>query len=531
MSRTRTLLSLQAKLWGRALAKSPQQLLGNLLIAAFIISQCILLGVWSASEYRNHGDASMFVITMALGSVLYLIVSALSPDSESQVEPTQLATLPLSAKDILPGLFATKFLQTGSLIATVNTIVMAIFGWQALGADNWIYGTAWALSCVGQLLLTLALGEAISLFMSRAGSTKFKERLNFISGLAVMVIVIVIVTALNALSASADPIQGVDFSALLPYAAWLPFGAFANSAARLADPALAGPVPLLSLAIALVTLLAAAWLWYTALRNLIRTPLRATSSQASSRATRHSIVLPWAPHNQLGALYSQAIKYWLRDSRQLLPLLTFPLMAGMYIALSQVSGDSFTSWFSLFFLSVAGGSLLPNSIGMDGPTSWVHLSVGVTAKNYVWSRWLAAFTVMIGWMVLFSVVLGFMNGWTHAWVLSVASALYVLALTLSFGLLVAGTFASPTPPPSVSAFRQKNNGSFASTILMMVFTLIAGIAVLPGVVAYIVLENLWLGILLQLPITAGLVWLIMFFAAKRLDKNWVTLFNKVKHWI
>ncbi|KAB3523262.1 hypothetical protein F8377_03740 [Corynebacterium zhongnanshanii] len=523
---TRTLLSLQWVLWKRTVSTSIPTLIGTILVGVLVVGQCVSLGIFSAVLYQDNGDPSGFIFAMALGCAVYLLGALLYPSSETQVEPRHLATLPLSSREVLVGLMLGTFVHSTAFISVVNTLIMAAIGSVVFGGVQAVW---WTLACVAQLLITVALGAAVSQALTSIEGTKLQERLAVLTTVVLMGGLVGFMVYLQT-TTDASPVDAV--SSLLPIIEWTPFAAAAaaGAPATVADGTSAGAILGHGL-VALLSVTVAVWLWHRAVRSLIRHPIaRSRGGAEITRRAHRTILVPWARPGRFGALYSRALRYWIRDTRQLANMIMLPLMGVAYFFLGMTGEDHYMSWFSLGFVVVASGSFLANNIGMDGPANWVHLAAGVPARAFLWSRWAAGATVMLGWTALIGSALGVLHHFSPLWVVVVGLAVQVMAMNIALGLFCAVLAPSPTAKPKGTLHIQKNNNSAGAAVLMGTFSLAIMVMVVPGIVAYVMLDNAWLGLLIQIPVTVGVVWGIIAMATKRLTSAWPRLFFRVRQW-
>ena len=87
VSKTKTLLTLHCKLWAHAFVGNLQMIISSVVVTIFAIMGCVGLAFGSYNTLISDGDPAMFVLTMGLGSVLYLALSAIFPSEERMLDP------------------------------------------------------------------------------------------------------------------------------------------------------------------------------------------------------------------------------------------------------------------------------------------------------------------------------------------------------------------------------------------------------------------------------------------------------------
>lgn len=548
MSLTKTLLRTQATLLRRALTQSPTQLIGTVIIAILIIATTIGMAISAVNAYHSTGSADLFVLTMGMGSMLYIGSSFLSPSSETQIEPQYLATLPLSANNLLPGLLVSKFIQVGSLIAVANTFIMASAGAAVFPPTGAI---GWVIACIGQLLITLYLGESLSLYVGSLQGTRFQELLGLAGAVAIALMTMFFIVSVNTIG-SIDPRPVVAIISWTPFA----FAAAAAAAASFTTPSIpleihpsgtAGgvvdpsfPFPALAMGLAAVlTLLGAIALWYVAVRRLIVAPVR-TSGSSIRRHTTRSLLLPGLPKNQWTALYSRSLRNWLRDSRYIANVLMYPMLAAVYLFISRNDADSNMGWMALIWLSLAGCTLMANEIGMDGPATWLHITSGVSGRSYLTSRIAAHATILVPMVLLAGAALMWLHDITIGLVLAVGFAISLLLMNMAFGALTTVIAPSPTSKPGVNAFRQRNSSTIQGPLLALIFSFVSFVLSTPALILVFLSgafhqptynsNMLLLGALVQAGVCAAVVTICLLYASRRLDRSWQLIFSKVRSW-
>lgn len=552
MSKTKTLLKLHCKLWAHAFLGNLQMIIASVAVTITAVMGCIGLGFSSYGVLVNDGDPSMFVLTMGLGSVLYLALSAIFPSEERMLDPRMFSSLPLTDRDILPGMVTAMFINSRAAISLVNTIIMAALGYLAFAeVASAGAGALWVLACVLQLVITLLAGEALAAALSSI-ATKFSELWGNVAGIIVTFGFLALYLLPQLLTDGTDPTAAIKTSADI--LSWTPFAAAAGAAADMANIGGGGVnnggggtdlgTGLTKGAICLVTILAVAYIMRVAVKHDLNNPL--PTQQAARAAKGDSLLLPRVPGSPVGALYSREIRYWRRDNRFMMSLMIVVVLCGLYLLMGMLNETNhWMLWFALFFVSLGPQQVAGNSLGMDGPSNWVHMVAGVRGKQIVASRSLSTVTVLVPIWLIVCIAAGAIDGFSATWLLVSLLTLGCILIASAMANFSATRFPAQTTAPGTNSFKQRNGGSNAM-ISALVTMLILTVSFLPGgLLALIPLAMAdgtsnsiadiplfsWLGVLLHWVIVVGAAWFMNRRASRRLDLEWPDIAQKVQQYL
>lgn len=552
MSKTKTLLKLHCKLWAHAFLGNLQMIIASVAVTITAVMGCIGLGFSSYGVLVNDGDPSMFVLTMGLGSVLYLALSAIFPSEERMLDPRMFSSLPLTDRDILPGMVTAMFINSRAAISLVNTIIMAALGYLAFAeVASAGAGALWVLACVLQLVITLLAGEALAAALSSI-ATKFSELWGNVAGIIVTFGFLALYLLPQLLTDGTDPTAAIKTSADI--LSWTPFAAAAGAAADMANIGGGGVnnggggtdlgTGLTKGAICLVAILAVAYIMRVAVKHDLNNPL--PTQQATRAAKGDSLLLPRVPGSPVGALYSREIRYWRRDNRFMMSLMVVVVLCGLYLLMGMLNeANRWMLWFALFFVSLGPQQVAGNSLGMDGPSNWVHMVAGVRGKQIVASRSLSTATVLVPIWLVVCIAAGAIDGFSATWLLVSLLTLGCILIASAMANFSATRFPAQTTAPGTNSFKQRNGGSNAM-ISALVTMLILTVSFLPGgLLALISLAMAdgtsnsiadipllsWLGVLLHWVIVIGAAWIMNRRASRRLDLEWPDIAQKVQQYL
>lgn len=543
MSKTKTLLKLHCKLWAHAFVGNLQMIIASVAVTITAVMGCIGLGFSSYGVLVNDGDPAMFVLTMGLGSVLYLAMSAIFPSEERMLDPRMFSSLPLTDRDILPGMVTAMFINSRAAISLVNTIIMATLGYLAFAeVASAGAGALWVLACVLQLVITLLAGEALAAALSSI-ATKFSELWGNVAGFVVTFGFLALYLLPQLLTDGTDPTAAIKTSADI--LSWTPFAAAAGAAADMANIGGGGVgTGLAKGAICLVAILAVAYIMRVAVKHDLNNPL--PTQHATRAAKGDSLLLPRVSSSPVGALYSREIRYWRRDNRFMMSLMVVVVLCGLYLLMGMLdAANRWMLWFALFFVSLGPQQVAGNSLGMDGPSNWVHMVAGVRGKQIVASRSLSTVTVLVPIWLIVCIAAGAIDGFSATWLLVSLLTLGCILLASAMANFSATRFPAQTTAPGTNSFKQRNGGSNA-IVSALVTMLILTVSFLPGgLLALIPLAMAdgagnsiadisllsWLGVLLHWVIVIGAAWFMNRRASRRLDLEWPDIAQKVQQYL
>lgn len=543
MSKTKTLLKLHCKLWAHAFVGNLQMIIASVAVTITAVMGCIGLGFTSYGVLVNDGDPAMFVLTMGLGSVLYLAMSAIFPSEERMLNPRMFSSLPLTDRDILPGMVTAMFINSRAAISLVNTIIMATLGYLAFAeVASAGAGALWVLACVLQLVITLLAGEALAAALSSI-ATRFNELWGNVAGFIVTFGFLALYLLPQLLADGTDPTAAIKTSA--DVLSWTPFAAAAGAAVDMAGVGGGGVgTGLAKGAICLVAILAVAYIMRVAVKHDLNNPL--PPQHATRAAKGDSLLLPRVPGSPVGALYSREIRFWRRDNRFMMSLMVVVVICGLYLLMGMLNETNrWMLWFALFFVSLGPQQVAGNSLGMDGPSNWVHMVAGVRGKQIVASRSLSTVTVLLPIWLIVCIAAGAIDGFSAIWLLVSLLTLGCIVIASAMANFSATRFPAQTTAPGTNSFKQRNGGSNA-IVSALVTMLILTVSFLPGgLLALIPLAMAdgannsiaaipllsWLGVLLHWVIVVGAAWIMNRRASRRLDLKWPDIAQKVQQYL
>ncbi|APT85542.1 hypothetical protein CAQU_11330 [Corynebacterium aquilae DSM 44791] len=457
----------------------------------------------------------------ALGVFTFLLFAGVIPSSEFQIQPEKFAALPVSANDIRTGLAVATFAQVRSALAVLCSVITIVAGSYALfeGGDGlWI--PVWV---IGSLLasVTAILGaEAVAQASNLAKNRKSKERMGLVTSL-------VIFSAWMAFSVVTNGQVSPDtLSRITRVSLYTPFGAIAG-----VGPALAGGNVFGALCALLIgggTLYGLWWLWG---RSFVKALSEPTASDVDDSPTRtsDSVLLRGQRPTVAAALRSRIWRYARRDSRMTQTLVAMPIMAVGFLAVGAVMENSPLPYFGAMLLAMAGGNLLMNALGLDGPSNWVNMVCGVNPKVLLKQYGIAYASLALPLLVPYEIVMFFILR-DHAFYPYAAVAIPAIAISnlgIAFMLCVFNPF--PTAKPGTPAMKDRSQQSGNAFITVFVALGGGAIPLVPGLVL-----SYWFFVPgMVLAYVLSIVTLVVCYsvATSRLEQRWPDIFAKVQNYV
>lgn len=532
---TRTLLKLHVTLWRRSFRGDPSLTFMTVFIVIFGLIGVLTMGGLSFGMIVDHHDYRTLPLTMATGVIAYLFIVFLLPSSENQLSAKKFAALPLTSRELMPGLTLASILQSRGVLAFVNSLIMAAFGSAAIlqvqeGAAGTIWSVLWIIACIAQALIAVLLGEAIASLLNIFAGRKWSERL----GIFFTVIFLAAILGMNILVNSV-----VDYSVFLSYGTalgWTPFGAAAGALASGIEGNIAIALP--QLVITTVTIVGGIALWRKSVQTQLRRPLQASSAEGTRG--EHELLVRWASPTPRGAVYSRMLRYLLRDTRYTYNAVSLPAIAIMLLVLGTIQDSGF-QWYAPIMVAQASLVMAGNDYGYDGPANWVHMVSGIRAKDMIKGRIAAMLSLNVPMTIVASIALGALEGVRPLLFVVAFFALCVLVQGAGLSVLTAVRFPYPTSRPGTNPMKDKSgySGGAFFGMLFAIFGLL--IPLIPG--AIMLLPNLAsatsfkdatlinvIGVVVQLLISLGLGFTGYCMGVRQLEPRWPAIFDKVRNW-
>lgn len=506
---TGLLLRMHRTLWRRSVRENPAATIMAVLILIYMLIGLASLGltVWMGED-RAWALAGM----VGLGTLAYVAVSVVIPSGESQLSPADFATLPVTARDLLPALAWSTLLNTRGATATLATVLATVLA-------VWLSSPLWVLAMPVALVMTLLLGEVFRMVSAGSGRVS-SERMNILSGM----LVIVMIFGFNMLMSFG--LENVPLDRIGRILAWTPVGAPAGVVAALLDAAWLTAAA--QLAIVVATLVAGVFWWRGVVARRLDAPLDSVTREEVGER-REAVLLPGLPYTPGTMIYSRGVRYFRRDPRMVGTVVTFPVIA-LVLLVQGVLIDENLLYVGMVLLALISGSLASNDYGYDGPATWVHVVAGVPTRTLLLARHLAQLTPMLILLLVVDVAAVILAGDTARAALVAVISLGLLLSVAGIALLLTTHNPFPTARPGTSPWADKSGFSGAAFTAAFASLFIGWIPAAPGAVL-VALGWTLPGVLLALALPALFYLGCVRVASRRLDSHLPEIYAKVDRWV
>ncbi|WIM66870.1 hypothetical protein QP027_06940 [Corynebacterium breve] len=529
---TRLLLKLHRTLWWRNVKTNPSIMMIAVVIILYTLAGLLaIIGTFSYATI-DHQDWYALAGACALGTGAFAIAAIVFPNGENQISPAQLASQPVTTKDVLPAMgWASVFTSRGiaAILSTTVTMIATVWLFTAQGK------TAAAIVSIPMLLLafvtTLLLGELVT--SANRGTTRKSQELSNVLSMVVGIAAIFGYTQITS-SFGTLPLESIG-----KYAAWTPLAAAPGALGS----AMYGHwlAAILQLLIAVVTVVAGAWLWHRlTVRELVAPLDRRGAEDPKKKKKQHTgefpLLMPGLKYGQGTMIYSRALRYLRRDSRLLGNLIILPLFAIGLIAQSFFFEPSVTLPGALF-LAVFVAMISSNDLGFDGPGNAAQILAGVSGRTWIVARHLASITV--SWVVLILYCVAMISLYDDKLVATLF-ALGSFGMALGSGA-IAVLFSAfnpfPTSPPGTNPWADKSGNSAGAYLSAFGALLTCWIPAAPG--AGLMANGyfsgqtwvMWLGAVVVIVIPLAVYVGVFALASRRISNNMPEIYAKVGHWV
>lgn len=528
---TRLLLRLQRTLWARTMKgnSSAWTMIALIGIYALLGMAGLAVTVWLLAPADRWWG---IVAAVGIGMLSYLAVTVIIPSGETHLRAGDFASLPLTARQLMPAMAWSTLLNSRGVTAVVATTLTSAFAVLILVSSGHVLAAVLIVPAMAAALgLTLLLGEVVLSVSSGAGRAS-SERTTVISG----VLVLVMIFGFNLLMSYG--MDNIPLDRIGRILGWTPFGAAPAMVASLLDAAYLDAAAQFGI-VGATLILGARW-WSGTVARRLEAPRDAVrrdpAGEKKAVAAPGSVLLRGLPYTPAAMIYSRAIRYFRRDPRMLGSLVTYPVIAVVLLAQGVLVDDS-AMLLGMVILALIAGSLATNDFGYDGPPVWSHIISGVPTRTLLLARHLASLTPMLGLLLLFdAAVVLLADNRTVALLIAAASAGLVVSVA-ALALLLTTHNPFPTSRPGTSPWSDRAGFSGAAFVAAFASLLLGWIPSAPGGALLIVgysTGRLWpvlVGLVLSLLIPAGFYVLSLRLSVRRAEERMPEIYARVRHWV
>ncbi len=520
------LVRLKLSLLRNMMRQSPWRLVGVVLAMITGLGFLIfgVIGV-AAARLLPVDQAGLVVVLGGSALVLgWMVLPVLLFGTDETLDPSRFALLPLSARQLLPGLLVAGAVGVPGTV-TVGLALATVATW-----SRGIGPVAVALlgALLGILICLLSARVLTSALAGLLSSRRFKD----LASVALLVIFMGFALGSNALNALAvgDP-QDIEANVLdaATVLGWTPLGWAWSAPVDAASGSLLAAATKLVLSMILVVVLTVLWHHFLAVRL---TSTLATGSSSVRVREGGTLLDRMLPDNAVGASAAKCLRYWRRDPRYVASIAGV-IIAPVAIVLANVFTTGAGPWLIWMpaLLAFVVGTSISQDISYDGSAFWTQISSGIPGRVDLAGRGLA---VLVWSAPLTMVAVIGIAALTDAWSLlprAIGLSTAMLGGGVGVGVWVTAHWQGPAPPPGASPFSSGGGTSFESFIAVVLGMVLSLVVALP--VVALVLAAIWVPVLGWLALVIGPVWGVLTLrwgvrlGGARLDARWPEILGKI----
>lgn len=526
---TSTLFRLHRTLWWRSVSSNASSIMMMLMMAlyGFIGVVSLLLMAWTDMSEPGNGYHSL-TLGAAGGMLIYVVLAIFMPAGENQLSPSTLGALPLTPKEVYPGLLWASVLTTRALLSVLFSTVYAVAGAIILvlqGAA--LYAFPFVVGMVLACITTIVFGECVG-FIASAIANSQKAGVQ----VAVMVVIGLLVYGILQLQSVLETLPSLGVMGSI--AAWTPFGAAVGWGLSLAAGNLIAA--LAQLLIAVLTVVALFWLWAGQVARVMQNP--EAGSEHTAEVTGEGVSAfelgTWSYTSPAAMEFTRALRYIRRDRRLMGMIVVLPLFA-IFVFYQLWRGDDFVAFFMFCFSAVMMSTILANDYGFDGPSNWVSMVAPVPPRTILHARHLAHIVGPFAVHLVVALIIIVCAEDTRIAALAVAVGIgtFISTAAISMGLTVLNPY--PLSEPGANRWNDKSGYSGGAFLAAFAGMLLAWMPVVPGIiVSWMAYDHGWplfVGPVVSLifPVIAYVV--VWRLAGNYADKNMPEIYSKVDHYV
>lgn len=434
-------------------------------------------------------------IVVALAAVLFswLFFPLLSGMTDSTVDPSRLAHLPVGGLRFVAGLTAAATVGLLPLFFFIGLLLTSLAG-RSFAEISFAAGAACVLMTM--CVITAQVGAA-----SMSGMLRGRKTRDIAAALLAVFAMSAGLFAQFGMERLGDVTQE-QVEGLARWARWTPGGWVGQAVAWSRNGEWLIAIGALLAAVLFIVALGA--VWWSLLQKLLTTTEDRGGDNAGSSAFVPGFLRLLPGGEPVHVATARALRSVRRDPREWSAVASqLPLL--LVIGFPVASIDSEQAVLFAGTVGVYGGLLNSNLFGVDGRAIWMDLLAAPSLKPILWGKTIAHAIIVVPILVVMVVALAV---WKDGWRYVIPGATLAIA---SFGC-ISGTVAwgsvrhaMPLPDVAGNPFGGQASGQTASQAFMLMFSLLVGfIAALPvlGLVIGLSLVQWWLGILTA-PIAIG----------------------------
>jgi ABC-2 type transport system permease protein len=389
---------------------------------------------------RTSDDApEIAIVVFGLATLGWAIFPVLGFGTDETLDPQRLATLPLTRRQLVTGVFAASLVGVAPL-ATLVALSGALVGLTHSLASFVLITVAVVLSL---LLCVVASRTIVAVMVPILRSRRGRD-------FTILAMTLLALTPPLLELFATRHTDGSDFHETIVEVAdrvrYTPF-AWGGTAAADASRGQYGSAVVLLLAVtASIGLLL--WIWSRSLERALTTADPPASTKTRGRVSGLiPASLPLLPHNRIGAVAAKDMRYFARDPRRRAPLIGAMIVPAVALFASfsrNTDQPAATTLLGLIAVLPAAGLTL-NQFGLDGAALWSSVAAGNDPRADLIGKNLASLLVMVPLAGVSAVICAaFADGWAYLpLTLGLAPAIFGVLLGVGDVVSVRAPYAMP----------------------------------------------------------------------------------------
>jgi ABC-2 type transport system permease protein len=472
------LISLKISLLRGALRTSLSQRIGLIIGALFALS-CAAGGVVLLIALRVVDAAWASFGVIVGGSVLVLgwaVVPLLVSGVDETLDPARFALLPLSARQLAPGLLITGLIGLPGAATSLLAVATLI---------TWTRGPLPLLLAVPAAALGVLTCVLVSRLLTTAAARLLAARRAREVGTVIMVL-LVSSTGIWPAVLSHQDFSAPDAARIADVLAWTPLGLPWAAPADAATGHLARGLIRLALAVAVLALGTLAW------SALLGRALCDQRDGGGTRARAGRSVIDRLPATPVWSVAARSLRYWRRDPRYLVAVTGIVISAVVpLVAIGTQSGGRAVLLAAGPYAGMLLGIVTWNDVGYDGSAFATHLLAGIPGQVDRLGRVLAVLCWSVPLVTVLSVGGAVAGGRGGLWPGCLGAALGGLLSGLGAGSVAGALVPYPMPEAGSNPFRGNSGGGARALVAQLALMSITGTAAAPALILLVVSAVSW----------------------------------------
>lgn len=359
------LISLKARLLANGFRRSPWQLVGVIIGAAYglFIAVMLIIGMVGLGTQEPELVRTVLVCAASVVVLGWAVVPVLFSGADATLDPARFSTFPLSRRQLTVGLLLTGFIGTPGAVTLVLFVAEAAAWRQSApaAATAVVAGVVGALFCLALARLTTTAALALT----------SKRRFREVGTILIFIPLVALGPILGGLQAGISAIVDV-LPRVADVLAWTPLGVFAALPGDVlaGDWGTAGVRTLLALGYLAVVV----WAWSELLMRSLQNPVQASGGSKGSQGLG---MLAWFPATPWGAIAGRCLTYWFKDPRYAAGIVIVPLLPFIFWYASSQWPTPYMVYAAAPLMAIMMGFSIAADVSYDSTAFSLHVTTAV----------------------------------------------------------------------------------------------------------------------------------------------------------